>query len=380
VELDKTRRFLRHLFRSYYLENRVLLPRDFHMREFAYQPWDSDTYKRHLSFKTVNEVQRLLSTIAPRHFYYSSAKYEYPDEPDMDKKGWLGADLVFDIDADHLPVCQGKTIELTTPNEEKIELVDEECVRHAAFETLKLYDALVYELGIPKHNIKIEFSGNRGFHVTVYLDVDDAWAKASSIERREIVNYLKAVDLLDETLNPPINVKRKKHVVCIVPTIAMSGLRGRLGRIAVLIAEKKYGNRDLARVLAKSEVVSWNLLKKLFGDIIESVFNDAREELAIYIDEQVTIDIKRLIRVPYSLHGKTGLKVEPVDPQKLDDFQLSPELSPFQRHDKITIVALVNTPPISILGLRIKLRKGESYRLPAPQAVYLMARGLAAVK
>ena len=380
MEFNKTKRFLRHLFRSYYLENRVWLPSDFHMREFAYQPWDSDTYKRHLAFRTINEVHRLLSTVAPRHFYYSSAKYEYPDEPDMDRKGWLGADLIFDIDADHLPMCQSKTIELTAANGEKIELVDEECVRYAAFEALKLYDVLVYELGIPKHNVKIEFSGNRGFHITVYLDIDNVWAKASSVERREIVNYLKAVDLLDETLNPSIDVKRKKRVIRVVPTATMSGLRGRLGRIAALIAEKKYGNSDLARILAKNEVIPWKSLKNYFGDVIENIFNDAREELAVHVDEQVTIDTKRLIRVPYSLHGKTGLKVEPVDPQKLDSFELSPDLSPFQKHDKIAVVALVDTPPLSILGLRIRLRRGENYRLPAPQAVYLMARGLAAVK
>jgi len=380
VELDKTKRFLRHLFRSYYLENRVWLPSDFHMREFAYQPWDSNTYKRHLAFRTINEVQRLLSTVAPRHFYYSSAKYEYPDEPDMDKKGWLGADLIFDIDADHLPICQSKTIELTIAGGEKVVLVDEECIRYAAFEALKLYDALVYELGISKHDIKIEFSGNRGFHVTVYLNVDDMWAKALPVERREIVNYLKAVDLLDETLNPSVDVKRKKRVIRIVPTATMGGLRGRLSRIAILIAEKKYGNKDIAKMLAKREVISWKFLKDYFGDLVETIFNNAREELAIHVDEQVTIDIKRLIRVPYSLHGKTGLKVAPIDPQKLDSFQLSPDLSPFQKHDKITVVALVDTPPISVLGLRIRLRRGENYRLPAPQAVYLMARGLTMVK
>ena len=186
--------------------------------------------------------------------------------------------------------------------------------------------------------------------------------------------------MLDETLSPSIDVKRKKRVIRVVSTATMSGLRGRLGRIAALIAEKKYGNSDLARILAKNEVIPWKSLKDYFGDVIENIFNDAREELAIHVDEQVTIDTKRLIRVPYSLHGKTGLKVEPVDPQKLDSFELSPDLSPFQKHDKIAVVALVDTPPLSILGLRIRLRRGENYRLPAPQAVYLMARGLAAVK
>ncbi len=38
------------------------------------------------------------------------------------------------------------------------------------------------------------------------------------------------------------------------------------------------------------------------------------------IDEPVTSDIKRLIRLPLSLHGKTGLKVTPMDREELTGF------------------------------------------------------------
>ena len=40
-------------------------------------------------------------------FIIRCAYYENPDF-DMDKKGWIGADLVFDIDADHIPTSCNK--------------------------------------------------------------------------------------------------------------------------------------------------------------------------------------------------------------------------------------------------------------------------------
>ena len=44
----------------------------------------------------------MLAETVPSDVYHSCAYYENPDV-DMEKKGWLGADLVFDIDADHIP-------------------------------------------------------------------------------------------------------------------------------------------------------------------------------------------------------------------------------------------------------------------------------------
>jgi DNA primase small subunit len=40
-------------------------------------------------------------------FITACAYYENPDF-DMDKKSWIGSDLVFDIDADHIPTTCNK--------------------------------------------------------------------------------------------------------------------------------------------------------------------------------------------------------------------------------------------------------------------------------
>ena len=96
----------------------------------------------------------------------------------MERKGWLGADLVFDIDGDHLDTeaCrESKVVSLA-------------CLEDAKEEANKLIDVLTEELGLKP--TKVVFSGNRGFHVHV---VDEEVLALGQKERRELVNYLKAV-------------------------------------------------------------------------------------------------------------------------------------------------------------------------------------------
>jgi len=57
---------------------------------------------RHKSFKTPDAFRNFFVSLIPADVYYSCAYYENP-EADMSRKGWLGADLIFDIDADHIP-------------------------------------------------------------------------------------------------------------------------------------------------------------------------------------------------------------------------------------------------------------------------------------
>jgi DNA primase small subunit len=62
---------------------------------------------RHRGFKNAEDLNSFIRVTVPLHAYYSSAYYERPEE-EMDKKGWLGADLTFDIDADHIKTPCGK--------------------------------------------------------------------------------------------------------------------------------------------------------------------------------------------------------------------------------------------------------------------------------
>ncbi len=368
-----TVRYLEKVTKSYYRSHNVYLPSDFRFREFAAQLWGKQGYARHMSFQTMTAVREYLASTGPRHFYYSSARYEQPGVPDMEQKGWRSSDLVFDIDADHLEECKNTIVEISDEHLNiKTNFIDENCLSIAAEEALRLVDVLTYELGFERNSIRVEFSGHRGFHVVVELPDDSEWAKSSGTIRRELVNYIIAKEVLDKTLFPRVESKtiKRRKIVPIPPLASMPGLRGRLARIATRVAKKR-GMKHIVEILnTSSEEVQAT-------EELMTILEEAKNYISIRVDEQVTVDTKRLVRAPFSLNGKTMLPVFPLTLNKLDDFKLTIEDSPFRDMDKIRIEPLTDTPQIKILGNRIKLRKGEKIRLPAPIALYLLAKEVA---
>jgi len=97
---------LRELFKAYYaLDPPLVLPGDIIRREFAFQPFGLESYVRHLSFKDETSLRAYIKSKTPKHAYHSIAIYELPEAPSMEEKGWLGSDLLFDLDLDHPGLC-----------------------------------------------------------------------------------------------------------------------------------------------------------------------------------------------------------------------------------------------------------------------------------
>ncbi len=383
----RTINYLRSLFRTYYSRHgsRLLLPSDIAAREVAAQLWGVKGYVRHLAFSDKNSIVRWASDKAPRHFYYSSAVYRYPSMQDMEAKGWIGADLIFDIDADHLPGCEDKVVEVV---DEKIgvkaSFAPNECIERAAWETLKLYDILVYELGFEKGRIRVEFSGHRGFHVHVDCKGLDECFTSDSQVRREITDYIRGASLDPALILSDLgNVasggrgRRKTRILPLPPRVTDGGVRGRIARIAAKIAKRK-GDTAVYRALTSKDAFESASLYAKHRELIDDYLNAALDEAKVEIDPQVTLDVKRLVRIPYSLHGKTGLVVKPVDIRELEKgFGLTNSYSPFNNLGRIVIRALVDTPVIEVLGDKVRLRAGEIYRLDAPTAIYLLCKEVA---
>ncbi len=378
----RTLNYLRSLFRNYYARSgsKLLLPHDIAAREVAAQLWGVKGYVRHLAFPDATAVARWAADKGPRHFYYSSAVYRYPAAQNMDEKGWLGADLIFDIDADHLPGCEDKTVEVV---DEKLGIkasfAPDECVSRAAWEALKLYDALVNELGFEKSRIRVEFSGHRGFHVHVDCRGLDECFTSDSQVRREVLDYVRAEGFTGvwEPLEEQQGRRRRAKLLPLPPRVTDAGIRGRIARIAARIARQK-GDTLAYRVFTARDAFEAARLYSKHRDIIDAYIADAEAEARIGVDPQVTLDVKRLVRIPYSLHGKTGLLVKPVLPVELEKgFELNELLSPFRGLGKVRIRALVSTPSITVLGDALKLHAGEEYKLEAPVAVYLLCKEVA---
>jgi DNA primase small subunit len=91
-------------------------------------------------------------------------------------------------------------------------------------------------------------------------------------------------------------------------------------------------------------------------------------------DEPVTADIKRLIRLPGSLHGKTGLKVQPLSLNDLSQFNPLSDAVVFGDDD---IQVSVKKPvTITMKDHRYTLTEGKT-KVPEHLAVFLIARDLA---
>lgn len=409
MRLSRESSFLKRIFASYYGENSVPPPRDVGRREFGFILFDREGMIRHLSFKDASELNEFVRRNVPLHAYYSSAYYESPDAENMEDKGWCAADLVFDIDADHIPTpCKREHDKWTCldcgfssrgmvpegcPNCGSKRLrVDswlcELCLETARSETIKLVEEfLLGDLGLSLSEMSFNFSGHRGYHVHVY---DESVLKLTQEGRREITDYIRA-----QGLSPRFHGFSRVFVGESFPDMADPGWRGRLARgLYDFISTASFD--DLKRVLGKSRVAKliYDNREFVLGNLgsspsrwpsIRGVSFSAWSRIASYvaglqrshIDERVTTDIKRLMRLPGSIHGKTGFRAQLLTFSQLESFDPLNDAISFRRGE---IRVHVSSAPRVVIG-------GEEHgpfedvvvELPMSAAVYLLCKGAASL-
>jgi len=94
---------------------------------------------------------------------------------------------------------------------------------------------------------------------------------------------------------------------------------------------------------------------------------------SIEVDAQVTIDVTRLIRIPGSINGKSGLIVTKIDAKDTSDLTFG-EFSPFKGTVKIKPICNLK---FSFDGRKYRLSKSTIYRLEASLGSFLFFKGLA---
>jgi DNA primase small subunit len=112
--------------------------------------------------------------------------------------------------------------------------------------------------------------------------------------------------------------------------------------------------------------------QSLFLKILDE---DVKSRMEGQVDEPVTSDIKRLIRLPQSLHGKTGLKVVPMTRDKLDEFDPLRDAIPDIFPDDPVKVAVKEKVDIRLRGERFCLE--GTTEIPTFAAVFLVCRRMA---
>ncbi len=382
-------------FSRYYESVEVLPPKRLESREFGVIT-ERGMMWRHHGFADLGELEAFLRRHVPFHVYHSSTYYERPSARTMDEKGWLGADLVFDLDADHIEGAN--------------KMSQEEMFAAVKVEFIKLVDSyLLGDFGFDVSDIQIVFSGGRGYHAHVR---NDRVLKLDSHERREIVDFITATGLdynrlvwtkaYDSSIyQGHKTIKKIKYL----PKPDGGGWRGKVGRAAYEILDE-LENSDKEHVLERlssHKGIGDKLAEEIWEDLfagepgnrgvdilrrertgfskeqyLTNFLNFIVEESKVNIsgetDEPVTSDIKRLIRLPGSLHGKSCLVVMKLDREQLDDFE--PLRDAFWEGFSDTPVKLMG---IKDLKIRLKdeefqVRKGEAVELPEFAALFFLCQ------
>jgi DNA primase small subunit len=310
----------------------------------------------------------------------------------MNEKEWMGAELIFDLDADHLPnadkISYEKQLELVKV--EFIKLVD---------------DFLMNDFGFPQDSMELYFSGGRGYHCHVK---HPSVYQLTSGDRREIVDYITGRDLNESVVFHEESLGRaqiKGKTVSTGKRLRMPkpeepGWRGRISQGLIDILEDIMQSEDPALKLKKYGVSDYTA-KKLLDDLSKSrierikqghldqsttirrfFLNNALRKKAVSFaagetDEPVTCDVKRLIRLPGSLHGKTGLKVTPVSLDTLEDFDPLSDAVVF--NDTPVLVEVNKDVNVRLKKETFELEKGDE-EVPLFVAVFLLGKKLANIK
>ncbi|MCL5430059.1 MAG: DNA primase catalytic subunit PriS, partial [Candidatus Marsarchaeota archaeon] len=105
----QTQEFTKRLLKEYYSKASAddIAPPHAKSREYGFGDFEKKISFRHKAFASANELKKYIVDNAPAFISYSSAEYESPDARPMENKGWLGSELIFDLDATDLHLeCQ----------------------------------------------------------------------------------------------------------------------------------------------------------------------------------------------------------------------------------------------------------------------------------
>jgi len=403
--------FIKSKFREFYESSSSMVeaPPSIEMREFGFLLFKDRVMVRHKGFRDVESLRSFLRQIVPLHAYYSAAYYAAPEEP-MERKGWVGADLYFDIDADHIPtpcqkvhdvwVCRGCGFKGRGTPPERCPLCSqrrfeektwpcEVCLEAAKRETMKLVDILLKDFGFSQDEIKVSFSGHRGYHVHIEKDeIKDL----DSAARKEIVDYITGTGL--DAKFHGLEAAGEESRVLVGPHLGDSGWRGRIARGVYDLLLKADGEhleelglrRNVVKTIVENREViirswesggPWGLIRGVGLESWKAIIRKGVEAQAAKIDTVVTTDIHRLIRLENTLHGKTGLLKVGFPTDKIEDFDPFKDAVAFKRGE--VTVFIEEAPEFRIWEETYGPFKGEKAELPVAAALLLLCKGMAEV-
>jgi len=392
--------FVNNAFYEYYNSTSFSIPiiSNFNQREFGFF-FIGGHMIRHKCFKNPDDLLIFLSRNAPSDIYRSGAYYEAP-KAKMSQKGWLGSDLIFDIDSDHIvtscdklhdiwyciecgyigqgvspdkcPECKKKRIKINTwPC--KI------CIDSAKKETKKLISFLNEDFGFSEEEIHLFFSGHRGYHVHVE---NNSIKNLDTVARKEISDYITGlgIDLLNLKRGDSLrsfhlsNIGWQKRLKIGLLNFLSNATNDDLRKAGIIRNLK----RDL--IIEEKKLIMDRCVQDGMWEGIQALNSINWKKLFLYvknlessqIDTVVTTDIHRLIRMNNSLHGKTGLKKVKFPIINIDSFDPFKEAVAFKGGN---IKVLVSNVPYFTLGDKMfGPYENQIVELPTAAAILLICK------
>jgi len=393
-------------FSDYYSslnQNTLWTPPRLKSREWMFIPWGSRPPDRHRGFLDKKELLNYLQSRGPHSCFHSTAYYKYPSERKMLDKEWLGADLIFDLDGDHLPGVSDRDFPTM------INLIQEQA--------WNLWEDFLHpEFGFKEEYVQTSFSGHRGFHIHVR---DPKLFHLDSNARRELVNHIRGEGIDVSTTLSGSNSGWKNRV--------QNGIQTVIDKLNKISTDKNNNNDSIetfTNILVSRYNFSDNRIKSftprtikkkilqladmsiddnrisrlnrdknllVFGDSLTPLFWElVKGDSSVILgnagetDEAVTVDIKRVIRHVGSLHGKSGLKVTDFPLNRLNPdgqvkFNPLTETIVFKNNKKSKLRILADDVRASLNGCEIEGNIGDIVEVSEALSVFLTLKGWAEI-
>jgi DNA primase small subunit len=366
--METERSWISEMLKEYYTKNRKSIY-NVEKREFGIGDFGKKIAKRHIAFLSDAELNTFLSAEAPLYISHSVAYYEFPDATPMEKKNWLGAELVFDLDA---------------------ESTDAETMERTKGDLLRLIEILKDDFGA--RDYLINFSGNRGYHLHVR---DRGFLSMLSDDRKKIIgyikgegfDYLKMFSSFRKRMKDELLKEGNKGMVP-GPRPGDAGSAGRFARAALDVARgdpPKLSRRlkdplnmeQFAKGLDAGDWGRGHSLKET--ELMErlKLVGDATNLRSVNIDAGVTQDISKLIRMPGSIHGSTGLEAKILKESEIEEFD--PASGPVVFPDEKVAILLKENVDIRLRETTLKAKKGQKAKVPAYMGAYLCLKDKASL-
>ena len=357
------------MFREYYATAKLdidNIPR----REIAFLTWDSRMI-RHQAHKDLESIRQLATKRAPKALYASLSQYLDPSHrppKDVDRKilscQECGADYKSDKPKSTCPSCgvENEKADVNSKDRRAMDLAfdidygdipgaedrsPKENLGAAARSTLNLVSILSKDFGFDPADMKVTFSGKKGFHIRVDSSNHPLFSQRNQIDesvRKALIQYVGGYDF-----NPMDFIKVEAHAQSANSwhlKAFESGWGYRFNQsVEYLLKAAKAGLEEFTKILIlytpwyedkkrkgkKKNLPSQKVIEGFRaacnenrdsvlkgGDIRQMKDADAKRLLsfalyrtrlrhASFVDTRVTADKARVLRVPGSLHGGSGM-------------------------------------------------------------------------